>query len=303
MAKPFLKWVGGKRQLISKIEQHIEPFIQNCDTYIEPFVGGGALLFHLLNKYEFKTVRIYDINPELILCYTSIRDNVKCVNEKLLDIIEKYPTGEDILDRQKDEYYSIRKIWNSEVGKILEMNDEQKAMRVAQTIFLNKTCFNGLFRVNKGGGFNVPIGRYKYPSFPKAEELEDVSKALKNVEIGLGSYESCEPHVNERTFVYFDPPYRPLNSTSSFTSYSKDAWTDNEQEKLADFFTDLHSKGAHLLLSNSDPTNGGMEDPFFDSLYSEFKIKRVNATRMVNSNAKKRTGIRELMIYNEPQKK
>ena len=295
MARPFLKWAGGKRQLISEIENRLPADIDECTSYVEPFIGGGAVLFHLLQNRSFEEVHISDLNPELILCYRTLQEDAKGVIKHLSKMIESYPSDQE--DR-KQSYYAIREDWNSNVGKFSSLSKAKKAKRVAQTLFLNKTCFNGLFRVNRKGEFNVPIGSYVNPSFPNSEDLLEVQKALQGVTIHLAPFEECESWVSKDSFVYFDPPYRPLSDTAHFVSYSKDDFNDRDQERLAILFRDLDQKGAKLLLSNSDPTNTVPEDDFFDALYAGFQIDRVYANRAINSVAKGRGAIRELLISN-----
>ena len=295
MAKPFLKWAGGKRQLISEIEARLPADIDKCSSYVEPFIGGGAVLFHLLEKRTYEEVHISDLNPELILCYRTLQEDAKGVIKHLSKMIESYPSEQE--DRN-DSYYAIREDWNSNVGKIASLSNTQKARRVAQTLFLNKTCFNGLFRVNRKGEFNVPIGSYVNPSFPNSEDLLEVQKSLQGVTIHLAPFEECESWVSKDSFVYFDPPYRPLSDTAHFVSYSKDDFNDQDQERLAILFRDLDQKGAKLLLSNSDPKNTVPVDEFFDNLYSGFDIRRISANRSINSIPDNRGPITELLISN-----
>ena len=297
MARPFLKWAGGKRQLISEIENRLPADIDECTSYVEPFIGGGAVLFHLLQNRSFEEVHISDLNPELILCYRTLQEDATGVIKHLSKMIESYPSEQE--DR-KQSYYAIREDWNSNVGKIPSLSNTQKARRVAQTLFLNKTCFNGLFRVNRKGEFNVPIGSYVNPSFPNSEDLLEVQNALQGVTIHEAPFEECENWVSKDSFVYFDPPYRPLSDTAHFVSYSKDDFNDQDQERLATLFRDLDHKGAKLLLSNSDPKNTVPDDEFFDNLYSEFTIDRVSANRAINSKGLKRGPINELLIRNYP---
>jgi DNA adenine methylase len=233
----------------------------------------------------------------LILCYRTLQEDAKGVIKHLSKMIESYPSEQE--DR-KQSYYAIREDWNSNVGKLSSLSKPKKARRVAQTLFLNKTCFNGLFRVNRKGEFNVPIGSYVNPSFPNSEDLLEVQKALQGVTIHLAPFEECENWVSKDSFVYFDPPYRPLSDTAHFVSYSKDDFNDQDQERLATLFRDLDHKGAKLLLSNSDPKNTVPDDEFFDNLYSEFTIDRVAANRAINSNPNKRGAITELLIRNYP---
>ena len=295
MAQPFLKWAGGKRQLMKKIELRLPDDLDSYNTYVEPFIGGGAVLFHLLEKYDFDNVHISDLNPELILCYEILKLDAKSVIKTLNKLIDEYP--EEIDDR-KEVYYKIRADWNEDVDNIKSLSKSKKVKRVSQMIFLNRTCFNGLFRVNRKGEFNVPIGNYKKPSFPKAENLLAVQKALENVTIHLSSFENCESWVDKYTFIYFDPPYRPLSDTSHFVSYSKGEFNDENQKQLAETFRSLDKKNIKLLLSNSDPKNTVPDDEFFDELYSGFNIQRVSANRAINSNPNKRGIITELLISN-----
>ena len=294
MAKPFLKWAGGKRQLISEIESRLPPNISEISTYVEPFIGGGALLFHMLENYDFKKIHISDINLELVLCYRQLQSSVEDVISSLEKLIDDFP---DETEARSDFFYNIRELWNSNLD-IESMNDGEKSERVAQMIFLNKTCFNGLFRLNRSGKFNVPTGRYKKPSFPSSEALKQVSVALQSVTIHHGSYEECLKWIDGNSFVYFDPPYRPLSKTSSFVSYSKGDFDDENQTELASFTKVLDSRKVKFLLSNSDPKNTIPNDDFFDVLYNYFKIDRVFASRSINSNPEKRGKISELLIRN-----
>ena len=297
MARPFLKWAGGKRQLISEIEARLPSDIDECSSYVEPFIGGGAVLFHLLGSRRFDEVHISDLNPELVLCYRTLQEDADEVIKHLSKMIESYPSEQD--DR-KESYYAIRDDWNSDVGKISSLSKTRKAKRTAQTLFLNKTCFNGLFRVNRKGEFNVPIGSYVNPSFPSSEDLLEVQKALQGITIHEAPFEECESWVSKDSFVYFDPPYRPLSDTANFVSYAKGDFNDQDQERLATLFRELDQKGAKVLLSNSDPKNTVPEDDFFDDLYSGFTIDRVEANRAINSNPDRRGAITELLIRNYP---
>ena len=294
MAKPFLKWAGGKRQLISEIEKRLPSKINEIETYVEPFIGGGALLFHMLENYNFKQIHISDINLELVLCYRQLQSSVNDVISSLDKLVDEFPST---TEERSDYFYKIRDLWNSNLD-IDSMSDKNRSKRVAQMIFLNKTCFNGLFRLNKSGKFNVPTGRYKNPSFPSAESLKEVNQALQGVTIHHASYEKCLDWVNDKSFVYFDPPYRPLSKTSSFISYSKGDFNDDNQTELASLTKELHKKNVSFLLSNSDPKNTVKDDEFFDELYSDFQIDRVFASRAINSNPDRRGKISELLIKN-----
>jgi len=294
MAKPFLKWAGGKRQLIAEIESRLPQNLAEIETYVDPFIGGGALLFHMLENYEFKEVHISDINLELVICYRQLQSSVEDVISSLKKLIDDFP---DETEARSDFFYQIRDIWNSNLD-IESMTDKKRSERVAQMIFLNKTCFNGLFRLNRSGKFNVPTGRYKKPSLPSPESLRGVHLALKGVTIHHGSYEECLNWIDKNSFVYFDPPYRPLSKTSSFISYSKGDFNDEHQNDLASLAKELDRQKVKFLLSNSDPKSTVADDDFFDDLYNEFQIDRVFARRSINSNPDRRGKISELLIRN-----
>ncbi len=291
--RPFLKWAGGKGQLLSEIEKYY-PFKNGIITkYAEPFVGGGAVLFDILSKYNLEKVYISDINAELINTYRIIRDDI----DELIDMLvimqgEFVPMSQD--DR-KAYYLAKRKRFNDlKVNSNENINIEKAALM----IFLNKTCFNGLFRVNKKGLFNVPMGSYKKPMICDEENLQVVSEKLKNVTIVCGDYRESVDFIDNNTFVYFDPPYRPITNTASFTAYTENLFNDEEQIELARFVDDMHRKGAKVIISNSDPKNSNTNDDFFDNIYSSHKIKRIEATRMINCNSEARGKIKELLISN-----
>ena len=294
MAKPFLKWAGGKRQLIGVLEKNFPPNFSKFNTYIEPFIGGGALLFHLLGKYEFDNVHISDVNPELVLCYRQIKHSVERVILHHDKLIEDYPENPD---SRSEYFYEIRDSWNSNLD-IDSMDDDQRCLRVARTLFLNKTCFNGLFRVNKSGKFNVPSGKYKNPSFETWRNLRAVSQALQDVNIHLGDYSKSLSWTDKKSFIYFDPPYRPLSKTSSFVSYSKGDFNDEDQKALALFTRKLDSLGHKFMLSNSDPKNTIIDDNFFDDLYDGFQLQRILASRAINSKADRRGKLTEILVTN-----
>ena len=194
---------------------------------------------------------------------------------------------------RKYHYYTARERFNS-----LHLNDETAIEKAALFIFLNKTCFNGLYRVNKKGQFNVPMGSYKNPTICDEDNLRNISSVLQNVTIVCGDYTLSKDFIDSDTFVYIDPPYRPISETSGFTSYNSDCFDDNEQRRLAQFIDEIDKKGAKIVLSNSDPKNVNPEDDFFDELYKDYKIHRVSASRMINSKGEKRGKINELMISN-----
>ena len=291
--KPFIKWVGGKGQLLSEINKLYPGELgKNINKYAEIFLGGGAVLFDILSKYKLDEVYISDKNLELINTYKSIRDNVDILIKSLKEMEEQYiPLNNE--DR-KIYYYEKREEYNS-LKINSEMNNIEKAILF---IFLNKTCFNGLYRVNKKGEFNVPMGAYKKPKICDEENLKNVSLTLRNVKIVYADYRESEKFIDDKTFVYIDPPYRPLNITSSFTSYTENDFNDKEQIELAEYINVLNKKGAKIVISNSDPKNNDIDDNFFDKLYKNYNINRVKATRMLNSNASLRGAINELLITN-----
>ena len=290
--KPFVKWVGGKSQLIEEIEKMIPIAGEKVLTkYAEPMVGGGALFFSVLSKYDFDELYISDSNAELINAYQVIKCNatslIATLNEMQMLFLPLDENG------RKYYYYNVRQKYNSTV-----LSDETAIDKAAQFIFLNKTCFNGLYRVNKQGQFNVPMGAYKNPTICDEENLQNIHDALQNVTIICGDYSLSTSFIDKNTFVYLDPPYRPISETSAFTSYNSDAFDDNEQIRLARFFDEINRAGAKIVLSNSDPKNVNADDNFFDDLYRKYTIKRVEATRMINSKADKRGKIYELLISN-----
>ncbi len=291
--KPFLKWAGGKGQLLKEIEKYY-PFDNGVITkYAEPFVGGGAVLFDILSKYDLDYIYISDINAELINTYVIVRDHI----EELIKFLKKYQLEYVPLETEdrKSYYMTKRERFND-----LKVNDNEaeNIEKAALMIFLNKTCFNGLYRVNKKGLFNVPMGAYKNPLICDEKNLRAVSEKLQNVKIVCGDYRKSAEFIDEHTFVYFDPPYRPLTETASFTAYTENLFNDEEQIELAEFVECMHKKGAKIVVSNSDPKNSNTEDDFFDRIYSAHKIKRVEATRMINCNSESRGKIKELLISN-----
>lgn len=297
--KPFLKWAGGKSQLFEQIKKNLPDELTrgSIKRYIEPFIGGGAVLLHIAQLYGIDDFFISDINAELILSYKTIQRNVEDVITLLEGIQEKYLSLSE--EKQKEYYYYTRLLFNSQrEPRDFQNYDKSWIERTAQIIFLNRTCFNGLFRVNSKGDFNVPMGRYKKPNICNAKNLRAISKILQNTQIYCGDFTECEEFVNEQSLVYFDPPYRPISKTASFTSYSEQIFDDSEQLRLRDFFRVLDKKGAKLILSNSDPKNEEETDNFFEVAYEGYRIKQVKATRNINSNASKRGYINELLIMN-----
>ena len=291
--KPFLKWAGGKGQLLHEIEKYYPFADKGITKYAEPFVGGGAVLFDILNKYTLDAVYISDINAELINAYCVIRDDIDDLTKMLYEMQNAFIP----LDNAGRKAYYVKK---RERFNELKVNSDKRinSEKAALMIFLNKTCFNGLFRVNKKGMFNVPMGSYKNPLICDEENLRAVSEKLRGVTIVCEDYKKSADFIDENTFVYFDPPYRPLTATASFTAYTENLFNDEKQIELAKFVDDMHEKGAKVVISNSDPKNSNAEDDFFDNIYSIHKIRRVEAARMINCNGEARGRIKELLISN-----
>ncbi|MCU0324890.1 MAG: DNA adenine methylase [Spirosomaceae bacterium] len=297
IAKPFLKWAGGKTQLITDIEKSLPSDLRNSEfTYIEPFVGSGAVLFWMLNSFpNMRKAIINDINEDLINTYRIIASNP----EKLISELEILQTEFHSLEGNEDEkklyYYQKRELYNTrKEGEI-----EQSAL----FIFLNRTCFNGLYRVNRNNHYNVPMGGYKKPTICDKDNILAVSEALQKVEILCGDYENTLAYAENKTIFYFDPPYKPLNETSNFNSYAKDEFDDDEQIRLRDFCTKLDFLNHTWILSNSDVKSKNVDNNFFDDLYSGFSILRVDAKRSINANPAKRGTLKELLITNNNHNK
>lgn len=298
-AKPFFKWAGGKNQLLQEFDSRFPYELRTgiLDRYVEPFIGGGAVFFYLVQLFPIKESFICDVNEELILTYRVVKKDVQA----LISLLSHYQERYDILDENERSlmYYEVRGELNEKRRDIEFSTYETKWIeRAAQLLFLNKTCFNGLFRLNSKGGFNVPFGRYKNPKIVNKSNLLKVSEFLSNTTILLGDFSICQEYVNDRTFVYLDPPYRPLNPTSSFTSYSKEGFSELDQIRLSKFFAAIDKIGAKAMLSNSDPKNENPTDHFFDDLYKSYLINRVMAKRSINSVGGKRGEISEIIVMN-----
>lgn len=291
--KPFLKWAGGKGQLIKEIEKYY-PFENDRITkYAEPFVGGGAVLFDILSKYNLDEIYISDINAELINTYLIIQGYIDDIIELLSIYQNRYVPLEK---EERKTYYSDKRNRFNELK--VNGNETENIEKAALMIFLNKTCFNGLYRVNRKGLFNVPMGAYKNPLICDEKNLRNVSEKLQKVRIVCADYRKSADFIDEHTFVYFDPPYRPLTETAGFTAYTENLFDDKAQIELAEFVEQINKKGAKVVVSNSDPKNSNTDDDFFDNIYSSHKIKRVEATRMINCNSEARGKIKELLISN-----
>lgn len=288
-AKPFLKWAGGKGQLLEQIGRYYPFAGGRFVKYAEPFVGGGAVLFDILSRFALREVYIGDINAELIHTYRTIRDEAEALITSLSSMQKAFLPLD--AEGRKQYYLAARERFNA-----LKSGGRTGVESAALMIFLNRTCFNGLYRVNRKGLFNVPMGAYKMPAICDAVNIRAVSRALRNVTIVCGDYRESESFIDRDTFVYFDPPYRPLNQTANFTSYTEAAFDDGAQRELADFARSMSRRGAGILVSNSDPKNVDTRDTFFDDLYASFRIERVNAARMISCRGESRGKISELLI-------
>ena len=291
-AKPFVKWVGGKTQLIEQLEALLPAdFDQwNDVTYIEPFVGGGAMLFYMLQKHtNIKSAIINDINPDLTTCYKVVRDNPTELISALKSIQREY-YALSTEDARKQFFLLMRDEFNT---KALD-----PIRNTTLFFFLNRTCFNGLYRVNKAGLFNVPFGRYETPMICDEKTIYADSVLLENVEILTGDYQQTLAHAKGNTLFYFDPPYRPLTNTSSFNDYTKEAFNDLAQKRLKEFCDQVQKSGYKFMLSNSDCFNTPLKDRFFEDLYLEYVIDRVWAARSVNANPTKRGKLQEILVHN-----
>lgn len=292
--RPFVKWAGGKGNLILQLSNFYPNELRNgiIERYIEPFVGGGAVLIDILQNYDVRQAYAFDINIDLINSYNVIKNNV----EELIINLKRMETEYLQLEQEERKNYFYNK--RNEYNNYILQENEQNVQRAAQFIYLNRTCFNGLYRVNKEGKFNVPVGSYKRPTICDEENLRKLSELIHNVQFQYGDYKKSVEYVTENTFVYFDPPYRPLNVTSKFTSYAKEDFSDDNQRELAIFYRELNERNAKLMLSNSNPKNVDEEDHFFDNIYQGFNIDEIYASRMINANSEGRGKISEILVTN-----
>ena len=291
-ARPFVKWAGGKRSLISQLEEQLPADFDKWKdvTYIEPFVGGGAMLFYMLQQYpNIKHAVINDINSDLTTCYQTIRDNTEELIKSLREIQEAYYSMQTE-ETRKEFYLTVRDRYNEKDLDAIE--------NTTKFIFLNRTCFNGLYRVNKKGLFNVPLGKYSNPQICDETTIRADSELLKRVEILTGDFEETFNYAKGNTLFYFDPPYRPLSDTSSFNDYAKEAFNDDAQIRLKEYCDKINEAGFSFMLSNSDCKGKNEEDNFFDVLYGKYHIERVWASRSINSNPDKRGKLTEILVRN-----
>lgn len=291
-AKPFIKWVGGKTQLIGQLEAELPADFDNWEnaTYIEPFVGGGAMLFYMLQRYPcIQHTIINDINTDLCTCYQTVKNEPELLIEALYDIENTYHN----LKTEEE-----RKLFFLNVRERYNKKDLDAVENTTLFFFLNRTCFNGLYRVNKKGLFNVPFGKYVNPTICDPNTIRRDSELLQRVEILNGDFEVTFDYAHDNTLFYFDPPYRPLSNTSSFNDYTKDDFNDNAQIRLKEYCDKIHRAGHKFMLSNSDCKGRNKEDNFFDNLYSSYQIERLVASRSINSNPHKRGKLTEILVHN-----
>jgi len=273
--KPFVKWAGGKRQLIPVLNQHLP---ENYGSFFEPFLGGGAMLFHVITNRPKQKCIVSDLNSDLVLAYVTTRDKV----DELISSLKSH--SKNYFKNSKSYYYDIR-----------ESEPKRQVEKTSRLIFLNRTCFNGLYRVNKKGKFNVPLGRYTNPNIVNEENLRAVSDTLKSrkIHISCRDFSAILDDVKKDDFVYFDPPYQPVSSTANFTSYTNRDFTYDDLKRLGELCKKLDSKGCKFMLSNSNS-----EEVLKIFSNSSWKVFEIEANRSINSNSKKRTGHSELLIKN-----
>ena len=291
-AKPFIKLVGGKTQLIEQLDAKLPADFGNWEnvTYIEPFIGGGAMLFYMLQRYpNIQHAVINDVNSDLTTCYRTVRDNPEELIAALQNIQNDY-NALQTEEARKEFFLAVRASYNEKNLAPIE--------NTTKFFFLNRTCFNGLYRVNKRGLFNVPFGKYTNPQICDPITIRKDSELLQRVEIMTGDFEATFERAAGNTLFYFDPPYRPLSDTSSFNDYTKEAFNDDAQIRLKDFCDRIHDAGFKFMLSNSDCKGRNEADNFFDVLYQAFQIDRVLASRSINSNPTKRGKLTEILVHN-----
>ena len=291
-AKPFIKWVGGKGQLLEQLDEQLPVNFADWQdvTYIEPFVGGGAMLFYMLQRYpNIRHAVINDVNPDLTTCYCVVRD----MPEELITACEEIQSAYNALqteDARREFFLAVRDRYDEKNLDPLE--------NTTQFFFLNRTCYNGLYRVNRKGLFNVPFGKYTNPQICDPITIRKDSEILQRVEIMTGDFEATFDRARGKTLFYFDPPYRPLSDTSSFNDYAKEAFNDDAQIRLKEYCDRINEAGFHFMLSNSDCKGKNEDDNFFEVLFQAYQIERVWASRSINSNPDKRGKLTEILVHN-----
>lgn len=301
MAKPFVKWAGGKGKLLNTLDSHLpkhfaeEPAI----TYIEPFVGGGAMLFHMLESHPNITrVIINDINPELMSCYQLVRDEPDNLITQL-QLLENDFNALNSQEERKAHFYAIRNAYNEMRANPQVMDLFAQIEKAAYFIYLNRTCFNGLYRENRNGNFNVPFGSYANPTICNEANIKTAHDALQNVTLLCGNYHDVMQQVRpeENNFFYFDPPYRPLLGSSNFKDYTRFEFGDHQQEELRDFCNEINAIGGRFMLSNSDSMEPDGTN-YFENIYAGYHFHRVYAPRVINAFAAGRVPQSEVLITN-----
>lgn len=309
-ARPILKWAGGKGQLLERLSAYFPKALSDgtVKDYYEPFLGGGAMFFHVMQRYPLKSAWLMDANEELIVLYKAVQRDVEPMIATLTQMERDYLKLAE--PKRKERYLKVRASLNAaRTGMDFRKYSPAWVERASQIIFLNKTCYNGLFRVNRDGGFNVPFGRYARPTIADAANLREASTLLSKARIRHGDFgelarldasRAAGPLIKPGSFIYYDPPYRPLSRTASFTSYSRLAFGDDEQKRLAGMFKSLDRRGVFQMLSNSDPKNEDPKDDFFEDAYAAYRgtFHRVPASRSINSNPARRGRINEIVITN-----
>lgn len=292
-AKPFLKWAGSKRQLLHRFAGFYPRGLQQGDikNYYEPFLGSAAVFFDLAGRYPGLNAYLSDVNADLVNVYEVLQQQPAGLIEQLFAHQRKYHRLG--AEKRANYYYALRDAFNTPVRSLADKKSKAAISRAAQLVFLNRTCFNGLFRVNAKGLFNTPMGRYVHPVICDETNLQAASQLLAGANIRLATYEKALTRPGPASFVYLDPPYRPVSQTANFTAYSQWAFTDKEQQELARQYRRLDEKGAWLMLSNSDTADG-----FFDKLYKGFYIERIPARRLINSKAAARGPVNEILVTN-----
>lgn len=299
-ARPFLKWAGGKGQLLNQFEDYYPSDLRNrkIKKYSEPFLGGGAVFFEVMQRFNVETAYVSDINKDLVLTYWVIQQKP----EQLIDFLQQLQEQYDYTKQEErnDLFLTVREHFNQQRFEInYKKITDNWVPRAAQLIFLNKTCFNGLFRLNSKGEFNVPYGKYLNPTILDEANIWAVSDVLQRTEMAIANYVACYDKVDNHSFVYFDPPYRPLSKTASFTGYAGNNFSDKEQTQLAEFFRKLdEEKNVKMMLSNSDPKNENPTDDFFENIFTGYHFYRVSANRAINCISEKRGAIKEILITN-----
>ena len=290
-ARPFVKWAGGKRQLLNYIGRLVTEAVcrNGMDTYVEPFVGGGSvLMWTLANIPSIKKAVVNDINKNLVTAYSVVKENPYGLISSLSEIDREYRSRD--IDGMEEFYYSARDRYNN--GGLTPVEN------AAAFVFLNRTCYNGLYRVNKKGRFNTPFGKYRNPNICDRENIMACSKLLANVDILCGDFADTLRYAGPNVFFYIDPPYKPLTKTSGFTSYSEASFNDDDQLRLREYCGKISEAGSLFAMSNSDVRQNDPTNAFFDEMYEGFRINRVSASRMINSVGEKRGKVSELLICN-----